>query len=57
MTVGTTGLESVIAEHIAAVNAGDEDAIVATFAGDALVNDAHREFWAPRPSAAGSRGK
>ena len=40
-----SGLETVVAEHIAAVNAFDEDAIVATFAGDALVNDAHREFW------------
>lgn len=39
------GLETVVAEHIAAVNAFDEDAIVATFADDALVNDAHREFW------------
>ena len=45
MITGTTGLEAVIADHIAAVNAGDEDAIVATFADDALVNDAHREFW------------
>ena len=34
-----------MAEHIAAVNAFDEDAIVATFADDALVNDARREFW------------
>jgi hypothetical protein len=40
----TAGLETVVAEHIAAVNALDEDAIVATFADDALVNDAHREF-------------
>ena len=39
------GLETVVAEHIAAVNAFDEDAIVATFADDAMVNDAHREFW------------
>jgi len=38
-------LAPVLAEHIAAVNAFDEDAIVATFADDALVNDAHREFW------------
>jgi ketosteroid isomerase-like protein len=45
MTVSTTGLEAVVAEHIAAVNACDEDAIMATFADDALVNDAHREFW------------
>jgi ketosteroid isomerase-like protein len=41
----TAALDTVIAEHIAAVNAFDEDAIVATFADDALVNDAHREFW------------
>ena len=40
-----SGLDTVVAEHIAAVNAFDEDAIVATFADDALVNDAHREFW------------
>ena len=40
-----SGLETVVAGHIAAVNAFDEDAIVATFADDALVNDAHREFW------------
>jgi hypothetical protein len=40
----TTALAPVLAEHIAAVNAFDEDAIVATFADDALVNDAHREF-------------
>jgi hypothetical protein len=41
----TATLAPVLAEYIAAVNAFDEDAIVATFAGDALVNDAHREFW------------
>jgi predicted phosphodiesterase len=35
----------VIADHLAAVNAFDTDAIVATFAADALVNDNHREFW------------
>jgi hypothetical protein len=40
----TAALWPVLAEHIAAVNAFDEDAIVATFADDALVNDAHREF-------------
>lgn len=40
-----TSLPPVVAGHVAAVNAQDEDAIVATFAGDALVNDAHREFW------------
>jgi len=41
----TTALAAVLAEHIAAVNAFDENAIVATFADDALVNDVHREFW------------
>jgi SnoaL-like protein len=40
-----TALAPVLADHIAAVNAFDEQAIVATFADDALVNDAHREFW------------
>ena len=42
---GTTTLAPVLAEFIAAVNAFDEDAIVAAFADDALVNDVHREFW------------
>ncbi|HEY1832357.1 MAG TPA: nuclear transport factor 2 family protein [Acidimicrobiales bacterium] len=41
----TPTLTGVVARHLAAVNAFDEDAIVATFADDALVNDAHREFW------------
>jgi hypothetical protein len=41
----TTDLHGIVAEHVAAVNAQDEDAIVATFADDAFVNDAHREFW------------
>ena len=40
----TTGLEGVLAEHIDAVNAFDVDAIVATFADDAYVNDARREI-------------
>jgi SnoaL-like domain len=39
-----TVLAPVLAEHIAAVNAFDQDAIMATFAEDAMVNDAHREF-------------
>jgi hypothetical protein len=39
-----TVLTGVIADHIAAVNAGDTDAIMATFAPDAYVNDNHREF-------------
>jgi hypothetical protein len=41
----TSTLSGVVAEHVNAVNAHDEDAIVATFADDAMVNDAHREFW------------
>jgi ketosteroid isomerase-like protein len=41
----STAPQGIIAEHVAAVNAFDEDAIVATFADDAFVNDAHREFW------------
>jgi SnoaL-like domain len=40
----TTALPGVLAEHIRAVNAFDEDAIMATFAADALVNDARREI-------------
>ena len=39
-----TELPTVIAEHLAAVNAFDVDAIVATFADDAYVNDARREI-------------
>jgi hypothetical protein len=39
-----TELTGVVAEHVAAVNAFDTDAIVATFAGDAYVNDVHREM-------------
>jgi hypothetical protein len=38
-------MDPVLSDHIAAVNAFDHGAIVATFAADALVNDAHREFW------------
>ena len=40
----TTEVNGVIAEHVAAVNAFDIDAIVATFAPDAYVNDARREI-------------
>ena len=40
----TTELTGVVADHIAAVNAFDIDAIVATFAPDAYVNDARREI-------------
>jgi hypothetical protein len=45
MSETLNALSGAVAEHIAAVNALDEEAIVATFAADALVNDAHREFW------------
>jgi hypothetical protein len=41
----TVQLQGVIADHFAAVNAFDTDAMLATFADDALVNDNHREFW------------
>ena len=40
----TTTLTGVVAEHVNAVNAGDTSAIVATFADDAYINDARREF-------------
>ena len=39
-----TKLTGVVAEHIRAINDFDADAIVATFADDAYVNDAHREI-------------
>ena len=38
-------LDPVIDAHIAAINSFDVDAIKATFADDALVNDNSREFW------------
>ncbi len=37
-------LKGIVAEHIRAVNAFDTDAIVATFAEDAYVNDNRREI-------------
>jgi hypothetical protein len=40
----TTELTGVVADHIAAVNAFDTDAMVATFADDAYVNDNRREI-------------
>lgn len=43
----TSQLPAVVAAHIAAVNAFDVDAMMATFSGDALVNDARREFRGP----------
>jgi SnoaL-like domain len=45
MSNSTVKLAGVVAEYVAAVNAFDEDAVVATFAEDALVNDVRREFW------------
>ena len=45
MSISTVKLDGVVAEYVAAVNAFDVDAIVATFADDALVNDVRREFW------------
>jgi ketosteroid isomerase-like protein len=40
----TTSLPRVIADHVAACNAHDIEAWMATFAPDALVNDVQREF-------------
>jgi ketosteroid isomerase-like protein len=40
----TTQLTGAIADHIAAVNAFDTDAIMATFAPEAIVNDVRREI-------------
>lgn len=40
----TSDLPQVIADHIAACNAHDADAWMATFAPDALLNDIQREF-------------
>jgi limonene-1,2-epoxide hydrolase len=45
MSVSTVKLSGVVADYVAAVNEFDEDAIAATFADDALVNDVRREFW------------
>ncbi|HEX4492987.1 MAG TPA: nuclear transport factor 2 family protein [Acidimicrobiia bacterium] len=44
----TVELPTIVSEHIRAVNAGDVDAVVATFTDDALVNDARREFRGAR---------
>jgi hypothetical protein len=40
----TQALSGIVAEHIRAVNASDTNAIVATFAQDAYVNDNRREI-------------
>jgi hypothetical protein len=42
--MSTSELSGVIAEYVAAVNAFDVEAIVATFAPDAYVNDVRREI-------------
>jgi len=38
-------LDTAISELIAAINSFDVDGVMETFAEDALVNDAAREFW------------
>ncbi|MBF9072775.1 nuclear transport factor 2 family protein [Streptacidiphilus fuscans] len=43
----TTVLPDVVAAYIDAVNAFDVDAVMATFADTAVVNDAHHEFADP----------
>ena len=45
MSISKVKVDGVVAEYVAAVNAFDVNAIVATFAADALVNDVRREFW------------
>jgi hypothetical protein len=40
----TRGLPGVVAAHVAAYNAHDPEAMMATLAPDALVNDVRREF-------------
>jgi SnoaL-like domain len=40
----TIALTGVLADHVDAVNAFDTAAVVATFAEDAYINDAHREI-------------
>ena len=41
----TSAPPRVIADHVAACNSHDPDAMMATFASDALVNDIKREFF------------
>jgi ketosteroid isomerase-like protein len=40
-----SSLPTVVRDHLAAVNAFDVEAIMATFADDAFVYDNRREFW------------
>jgi hypothetical protein len=42
--VQSIALSGIVADHIAAINGHDTDAIVATFASDAYVNDNRREI-------------
>jgi phage-related tail fiber protein len=44
MPTANTTLTGVLAEHVRAVNAFDTDAVVATFAEDAFINDVSREI-------------
>ncbi len=44
LKIATQALPQVILDHIAAHNGHDADALMATLAPDALVNDAQREF-------------
>src|ERR1700746_475524 len=44
MPTANTTLSGVLAEHVRAVNAFDADAVVATFAEDAYINDVSREI-------------
>jgi hypothetical protein len=45
MSKQTIALDGVVAELFAAIDEFDTGAIMGTFAEDALVNDARREFW------------
>jgi hypothetical protein len=44
MSMKEIDLTGIVADHIDAINAGDTDLAVATFADDAYVNDNRREF-------------
>ena len=46
-------LTGIVADHIDAINAGDTDLAVATFADDAYVNDNRRDSSESMRSAAG----
>jgi ketosteroid isomerase-like protein len=53
----TSDLPPVIADHIAACNAHDIDAWMATFAPDALLNDIQREFVGAKAIRAFAEGE